>query len=158
MEINIKECLTKTFDLYPEDKNELKQLTELGRILKISSGDIFFDEGEKADQFYVILQGNVGIYISAGSQAINLYTARPEEIFGWSSLVEPRLYKGTAKSISDVTVLEFYSPDLLAEMKKNSRLGYLIMYRTSQFISQRLLETTFDLLADSVSSRATGSR
>ncbi|MBT5954164.1 cyclic nucleotide-binding domain-containing protein [bacterium] len=145
------EILTKTFDLYPEDSMELGLLCKFGIHRTFRAGYVFINEGEEADKFYVIVTGNVRISVQAGESQVTIYTAQPGEIVGFSSLVEPRLYKGTATAVSTIEVLEFRSSDLQSKMQTYPRLGYIVMYRVSQFLSQRLLHSMFETMSEIVS-------
>lgn len=147
MKKGLQNVLKETFDLFPEDEKELQVLAQIGKIKSIPSHTTFIFEGEKANQFYVIVKGNVKIFMEAGQSKVTIYTAQPGEIVGFSSLVEPRLYKGDVQALTDVEVVEFNAADLLSEMRLHPRLGYLVMYRVSQFLTQRLLHSMFETLS-----------
>ncbi|MFT5171184.1 MAG: CRP-like cAMP-binding protein [Candidatus Marinamargulisbacteria bacterium] len=142
------EVLDTAFDLYPEDAAERALLLKLGHVVELKKGAKFIMEGEKADNFYIIVKGNVRITMDAYKTPVTIYTAAAGEMVGWSSLVEPRLYKGNGISDSDVTLLKFETHELRAEMKANPKLGYLVMYRVSQFLSTRLLHSMFELVSE----------
>lgn len=149
MRQEIRETLIETFDFVQEDNQLLDILLKLGEERQVEQGQVLITEGEKANYFYVVLHGNAKVTVSPGISEIKIYTASAGEIIGFSSLVEPRLYKGNVEAMSNMTVLAFDADELLPLFKKHPRLGYLIMYSVSQFLSQRLLHSMFELMASS---------
>ena len=68
------------------------------RILSYSATD------EEAAYIYELVEGTVDIVVSEKDN-MHYSIMRPNEIFGWSALVEPYVYTATARCITEVKVI-----------------------------------------------------
>ena len=57
--------------------------------------DVVFREGQKADTFYVLLEGSVHLVMGRQEELCFIVSCRGE-VFGWSALVDPYRYQATA--------------------------------------------------------------
>ena len=145
---DIKLALIKTFSVvfHEKDSAELHKLIELSNLVRFNSGAQIIEKNTSASKFYVILDGEVEIQIPTKSEnKLNLYTAKENEIVGWSAILEPGIYTADAFTNTDVTLLEFNTDQLLLEMRRMPNLGYSIMSAISQFLSHRLIKSLTEL-------------
>ncbi len=101
------------------------------------SGDEIFREGDQAEDFYVLVEGNVEISIGESS-AINFLVGRPGEVFGWAALVEPHVRTGTATCTVDTKLLRVPGDVMQRVMKKYPEDGLKIMRHLAGILAQRL--------------------
>ena len=76
-----------------------------------------------------------------------MYSASTGDILGWSSFVEPRIYKATATVTEDTTLLEFDTRSMLSTMRKDHKLGYIVMQTVSKFLGERFMVSIFKLMS-----------
>lgn len=147
--MNINDTIAQLLNIDAElDKQEIATLGKIGHTVEIPKGKQFIAENESADRFYIILNGRVEITVPSGKDQLTVYKVGAFEMVGWSSLIEPRIYTGNATAVSNTTALSFDADQLLIEMKNNPKLGYILMKKISQFLSQRLLTSMFELLSE----------
>ncbi len=79
-------------DLGPETVEAIKGQ---GEEKTFNGGESIFDEGDRAESFYVLGEGS--IHLAMGHEALCFVVDRPGELFGWSSLVEPHKYRASAR-------------------------------------------------------------
>ncbi len=101
------------------------------------TGDVIFREGEKAEEFYVLVEGSVEISVGE-TGTINFVLDRPGEVFGWAALVEPYLRTGTASCSANCKVLSVPSYAMERVMRKYPEDGLKIMRHLMGILAQRL--------------------
>jgi CRP-like cAMP-binding protein len=69
------------------------------------------------------------------------------DVFGWSALVEPYVYTASAHCVTPVVVLAFPAHDVLALLRDDSSLCYIIMNRICQVLASRLRATRQQLVS-----------
>ncbi len=140
--------LTDAFHLDPErHKKELAILAKLVQPVKIPKDIQFVKEGEPANFLYLVTKGHAQVMAPTEHPKIKLYRVSPMDLVGWSSIVEPRIYTGNVITLESSEFLRFEADILLKEMEQNSLLGYAVLKRISEFLSQRLLHSLFDVLS-----------
>tara|TARA_A100001015_G_scaffold213930_1_gene240047 strand:+ start:247 stop:714 length:468 start_codon:yes stop_codon:yes gene_type:complete len=145
---DIKKALIKTFSVvfHEKDNQELSKLLEISKVVEFSRDSQIISKNKAASKFYIILSGEVDIQIPIkNTDKLNLYTAKENEIVGWSSILEPGIYTADAFTKTNVTLLEFNTDQLLLEMRRFPNLGYSIMSAISQFLSHRLIKSLTEL-------------
>lgn len=105
--------------------------------MAFKTGEVIFREGDPAEAFYVLVEGNIEISIGERG-AINFIVARPGEVFGWAALVEPYVRTGTAACTADTKVLKVPNDVMNRVMKKYPEDGLRIMRHLTSILAQRL--------------------
>lgn len=93
-----------------------EQLTLLARLsgpVRFSKGNTIFAEGEAANEFYVLVSGEVVIRFQPydGGQ-LDLATLHSGDVFGWSAALGRVLYTSSAICLNDVLALSIQGDDL----------------------------------------------
>jgi CRP/FNR family transcriptional regulator, cyclic AMP receptor protein len=139
------------------DKKELKEFTifkglsdaELASIVEIchertlEKGKLLFNQGEKARELCLCRSGAVDIIVQLYEPhgiKVTVHNLKGGEIFGWSSLIKPKIY--TASAICSQKTEEIYikATDLLRLFEEKHHIGYIMMLNLSSVISSRLME------------------
>ena len=129
---------TKESDLFKGVSQRV--ISEIGK----KSDELFFEKDsiifrvdEDADYIYELAEGTVDIVVSEKDN-MHYSIMRPNEIFGWSALVEPYVYTATARCITDVKVVRI-ARDVIEEAVKHHPSEGLIIYKhLAGLIGQRL--------------------
>lgn len=115
--------------------------------VRIPKDSYIFKEGEPADTFYLIREGNIALEIFAPQRKpIVVQTVGIGEVLGWSWLLPPYHWKFNAHAIADTRAIALDGKCLRDKCEKNHDLGYEFMKRFSQIMVQRLEATRFQLL------------
>jgi len=115
--------------------------------VRFEAGATLFHEGDEADQFYVIRQGKVAVDTHApGIGPITVQTIGEGEILGWSWLVPPYEWRFTARSVELTRAIALDAACLRNKCETDHDLGYELLKRFTDIISQRLDATRLQLL------------
>jgi CRP-like cAMP-binding protein len=117
-------------------------------------GEFIFREESPADRFYVLRHGKVSVEIFVpGRGAITVETLEAGDVLGWSWLFPPYQSRFDARALTPVRALSLDGACLRGKCEKDAALGYELMKRFTQLITQRLEATRMQLL-DLYGSRA----
>lgn len=128
---------------------ELKSLSIIANEAWFRRGDVIFREGNPAHTLYLLLDGWVDIMMDTDAQGTHreLVTTRTAgDILGWSAVVEPFVYTGSAICASPAKAIEFRGADLLALFEIDARLCCIITQRICQVIADRLRATRLQMV------------
>ncbi len=131
---------------------------------EIPEGEYIFQEGEKLNHFYLVVQGVVAIVIKVPDQStqhpvaeqlagelktrdIVVSTVGSGEMFAWSALVEPNIATAGARALTPCRLLAFDCDKLRKAFEENCRFGYLMMHKAAQTIRDRLRDLHVESLA-----------
>jgi len=129
------------------DAAEREVLAKIAKRKHFKPGQPIFRQGEKADGFYVIENGLVGLdYALPHKRQIQLQQLARGEILGWSWLAEPCKWKFGATAVSNVTANFFSAVDVRDQCARDPKLGYVLMERISLVLMERLQATRHKLL------------
>ena len=108
---------------------EINALTQTLKVRHFPAGLILFYEGEAADRLSFLIKGEVEIIKSLGTADERcLSSLKPVDIFGESSLLFPdRLRYASARTVTEVLLLEMLHSDFEALILRQPRLGYHFM-------------------------------
>ena len=129
------------------EQRYVQSLTGCAANVRFDAGTYLFREGEPADRFYLIRQGKAAIEISAPPRKpIIVQTLGAGEILGWSWLVPPYQWRFHARAVEPVRAITLDGKCLRARCEENHDLGYELLKRFAQVMTQRLEATRFQLL------------
>ena len=130
--------------------DEIKAMAILANEEHYEPGQFIFHEGGEANKMYLLLQGQVEMMMNTdvvGTQRAVVMTVQPNEIFGWSALVEPYQLTASARCATRVCVVAIDAPGLRALMAVSCALGFRLLQRACQASSARLAATRMQLLS-----------
>lgn len=150
------------------DADYRRILAEAANRVSVNPGYCFFREGEEIDSFYLIVDGEIAIYIEVPdrnveqtltmqltrelvTEEITVSTVGRGEIFGWSALIPPHKSTAGAKVTKPSHVIEFNCEDLRPIFKGNSHFAYMMTLKAAQVIRQRLRDRRIEMLAEVIS-------
>jgi len=129
------------------DKRHLEVLTGCASNVVFQEGHIIFREGEEANTFYLIREGKVALEIhAAGMGTITIQTLNSGDILGWSWLVPPYRWHFDARAIEATRAIAMDGECLRHKCEQDHDLGYELLKRFAEIITQRLQATRLQLL------------
>ena len=153
------------FSDIPGDK--LSAIAQMGERIEFKPQEVIFQQEDTAKNLYGVLDGEVELSlifkgevfktdiqyedsvhtrVEVLERPIIIDTVGPGEIFGWSSLVNPKRLTATAKCSKLTQVFSLPAADLKSTLDKDPGLGYVIMERLAEIISSRLQSRTDKLI------------
>lgn len=123
----------------PEDY--LEEFTHCWEEMEVKAGESLFCEGCEADKLYILLEGNVSLWMKL--------TSRPESLvlgvinkfgqsFGWSVIIETAHYTASADAKEDSRLLAIRGEDFREFLKRDKEIGFDIAMRMVGVVSSRL--------------------
>ena len=106
-----------------------------------------FREGEPAESFYLIRDGKVALEIAApGRGALTVQTLGPEDVVGFSWLIEPHRWQFDGRAVERVRAVRMEAACLRGKWEQDPALGYELMRRFARLTVTRLQATRLQLL------------
>jgi serine/threonine protein phosphatase PrpC/CRP-like cAMP-binding protein len=113
---------------------EMAQVLEITQVRNIKGDTEVMKEGTTGEDMYIILKGNVGIYV--GGKLVN--ELRPGQYFGEMSLIDKSPRSATVKTIAGCKMMRLTRSDLFPLLKRESRIGLKVFWAFLQNMNKRL--------------------
>lgn len=114
-QINLFEGLTE---------NELQSICQTGRLLHVEQDTFFFFQGDPADKWYILTQGQVKMtQIGPEGQQVLVRMVAPHEEFGSVALLSGLTYPLSAQAAEDCLGLTWDKPDITTLLSSHPRLA-----------------------------------
>jgi CRP/FNR family cyclic AMP-dependent transcriptional regulator len=127
----------------------LKKIAEIAEEKTFTLGEMIFEEGEKANWMYVLLEGKVRISIDLTSKPAYITVAmldKPNLPFGWSGIVAPYRYTSTATCEVETRVLAIPGIKFEEILEQEPECGCGVFRKLNELISSRLRNSRMVLL------------
>lgn len=119
----------------------------LGREVSYSKGTRIFEEGSRADRFWIIRSGHVMLDLHVpGSRPAVVETIGPGELLGWSWLCPPHQWHLGAEATSAVIAWEFDAAAVRQLSEMDPVLGQALAVVVAQTVGRRLRSARTRLL------------
>ncbi|MFB7631468.1 cyclic nucleotide-binding domain-containing protein [Streptomyces sp. NPDC056149] len=133
------------FDAMPPDRR--RRLTELARLVSLPRGTRVFEEGRRAERFWIIRSGRVALDQRVpGRRAAVVETLGRDELLGWSWLFPPYLWHLGAETLGPVEALEFDAAVVRGLCADDAVLGRAVYRYVAETVAERLHGTRTRLL------------
>ena len=133
-----------TQDLEPK---QLDTLASIATYVTFSEGATIFREGDDSELVYVIQEGEVSLLTQVpGHNKVTILTIGPGQFLGWSSLFPPKKKTAGAQTNSPTRAIAINAQYLLDACKDDHDIGYEVMWRIAQVVSERLSASRDQLL------------
>ena len=108
---------------------------------------VIFREGETANRFYLIEQGQVALESPASSgDPVTIELVTDGDLLGWSWLFPPYIWHFSARASEPTTAIFFYGTVLRGYCEQDQALGYELFKRMSEVMTRRLQSARTQLL------------
>jgi CRP-like cAMP-binding protein len=130
----------KSLDLFADlNFGELEKIASLMHMMKVTEGEVLTRKGEPARTFFIVLSGN---FMLSFKKERSFTLHNKGNIIGWSTVVTPFQYRGTAIALTDGLVLSMPGQEFLRLIQSDSALGDKIMRKINKIVSERMPYTT----------------
>lgn len=123
-------------------------LAGIAILQELETGDLLFQEGDREDYLYVVLEGQVVLEMEVPTRGqVPFYTAEFLDIIGWSSMT-PIIRQRTASArATRPTLMLGLNSKLLEQLcEEDHDLGYIVMRRLANVVANRLLTSRLCLI------------
>jgi len=103
------------------------------------AGHVLARQGTAADRFVIVLEGELVVEVPAiAGPALEITRLGPGQVFGWSWLIEPFVWRFHARADSALRVLDFDGRAILRHCDEDPAFGYALFKRFSALMGSRL--------------------
>jgi len=129
------------------EPKQLEKLASISTYVTFSEGAMIFREGDGSELVYLILEGEVSLLTQVpGHNQVTILTIGPGQFLGWSSLFPPKKKTAGAQTNIPTRTIAINAQHLLEACKEDHDIGYEIMWRIAQVVSERLSASRDQLL------------
>ena len=134
--LNALRSMEFTQDFEPK---QLEKLASIATYVTFSEGATIFREGDGSELVYLILEGEVSLLTQVpGHGQVTILTVGPGKLLGWSSLFPPQKKTAGAQTNASTKAVAFNALQLQELCTADHDIGFEIMSRVAQVISNRL--------------------
>jgi CRP/FNR family transcriptional regulator, cyclic AMP receptor protein len=123
-----------------EDLNEnmISVLTPLFEVFSCQPGSIIFQQGDRAEYLYLVLDGKVDVSFKPyDGNPMTISHIDKGGLFGWSAVVGSDTYTSTALAIESVKAFRIHGSDLREFCREHPEAGKDILERLADGVSFR---------------------
>ena len=115
--------------------------------MRYEAGELIFREGDPANRFYLIEQGQVSLESHRKDEApVAVQVIGPGDVLGWSWLFPPYCWHFDARVLEPTTAIFFNGTRLREQCEQDHDFGFEVMKRMTQVVIQRLQAARKQLL------------
>ena len=115
--------------------------------VRFDAGVYILNEGEEANEFYLIRHGRVALEIFAPQRKPTIIETLGEgEMLGWSWLLPPYQWRFHARAAEQTRAIALDGRCLRTKCEQNHDLGYELLKRFAKIIERRLEATRLQLM------------
>ncbi len=134
--LNALQSMEFTQDLEPK---QLEKLASISTYVTFSEGATIFREGDGSELVYLIMEGEVSLLTQVpGHGQVTILNIEPGQLLGWSSLFPPQKKTAGAQTNTPTKAIAINSLQLQELCADDHDIGFEIMLRVAQVISNRL--------------------
>ena len=123
------------------------RLMRVAREVTIPQGARLFEEGGRADRFWIIRTGTVALDMHVpGRRAAVIETLRHNELVGWSWLFAPHTYHLGAEATTPVRAYEFDATAVRLMCQEDPAMGNAVAQWVGDVLAHRLHSARIRLL------------
>ncbi|HEU4423231.1 MAG TPA: cyclic nucleotide-binding domain-containing protein [Pilimelia sp.] len=123
-------------------ERELQRLSQCARRSMFHGGAQIFEEGGRADRFWVIQRGAVRLYAHVPAKGdVPVETLGAHAVLGWSWLFHPYRWNFTATAVENTHTVEFNAARVREMCDSEPEFGYELTRRFMKVIANRLRHT-----------------
>jgi CRP/FNR family transcriptional regulator, cyclic AMP receptor protein len=133
--------------------SEIAALARIATEATLAAGDQIFLQGSQGQKLFIIVDGEVELYLSDGghgepahTQTTLLAALRRGQSFGEIALLDEGLRSASARAVADgTTLIELERDDVIRFCEANPMLGYKLMRNLAQDLAMKLRYTDLTL-------------
>ena len=138
--------MAQTYRMLSElDPHQLRKLVPLAEPRQYTTGQLIFQIGDQSSLFHLIVSGDVALEQVAGGEPVRLQTLHHGDAMGWSALTAHAHAHFQARALSPVSTVAFPGERLRQACDRDPTMGYLLMKRLLEVVTERLDATRMRL-------------
>ncbi|MCL2480115.1 MAG: diguanylate cyclase [Spirochaetaceae bacterium] len=133
-----RDALKNTMIFSDLEGAELDILVSCMKRTQFNRGEIVFSEGEEGDTMYVILDGNINIFVPlANGTEISLATIEKGNFFGDMAIIENAPRSASCKAVESCELIALSRSDFYGIIRHHPETALKILYRMMNIMAER---------------------
>jgi CRP/FNR family cyclic AMP-dependent transcriptional regulator len=129
------------------DRTFLEALAGSAEERTFATGEPIAREGDAAHEFYLLLEGKVGLEVVAHDRPrLTVLTLGPGDVFGWSWLAAPYRWRVDVRAMKPTRAYAIPSDTILKAFETHPTAAYQFLRRLVPVLAQRLDATWLQVL------------
>lgn len=128
-------------------QEHLAVLADCAMETQFTPGELVFREGDFANRFYFLLEGEVALETRTWGGPVSIETISGGDVLGWSWLFPPYYWHFGARAVKPTRAIFFYGTWLREHCEQDHDLGYQLVMRMAEVMIHRLQATRQKLSA-----------
>ncbi|HUJ33422.1 MAG TPA: cyclic nucleotide-binding domain-containing protein [Candidatus Acidoferrum sp.] len=129
------------------DERYIQFIVSCARNVRFDERQYIFREGDPAERFYFIREGLVSVELMVPHKGpTTLQTVGEGDVLGWSWLAPPYRWHFDARTLQKTMALDFDGKCLREKCEEDHDLGYEILKRFANVVTERLDAARLQLL------------
>jgi CRP-like cAMP-binding protein len=127
----------------------LERISSVCEYVDFNKGELLFREGDRAEKFYILLEGKAVIQIQLSSRPTTVSVGvvnLPYQSLGWSCIVPPYFYTASALCEENCRFIEVEGEGFVDLLQRDPDAGVVVFMRIAEVISSRLRNSRAVLL------------
>jgi CRP/FNR family cyclic AMP-dependent transcriptional regulator len=130
------------------NEEQIARIRPLFLLFYAPAGTVIFEQGEPAENLYVVTNGEVAIrYKPDDGPEGEIAHVRPEGVVGWSAALGNPRYTSSAVCTTDCQMLRLRNSDLRQLCESDPDTGALFLEKLATLVAERLRTTHPQLMA-----------
>jgi len=119
--------------------DSLKQIAMIAEEKTVPADTVMFNENDPADEFFIIVEGEVNIQYRLGSGELRTVdTLTPGDLLIWSALVEPHRTTAVGTTTKDCKLIAVDAAKLREICTADPMVGYRLVTQVARLLAHRL--------------------
>jgi CRP-like cAMP-binding protein len=130
-------------------EERLRAVVGISEEVMCQQGEILFWEGDPAESIYILLEGEINVYVQLSSRPERVTVSiisQPYQALGWSGLVAPHAYTASGLCETDSRLVAIDGEALMEVLRGDPAMGFVVMGRIAEVMSSRMRNTRSALL------------
>jgi CRP-like cAMP-binding protein len=145
-------------------QEKIVELAKIGKEIAVEAGHYFFQEGEKVDSLYLVVEGEAAIILQVPDREANIpvseqlageiatkdvvvNTVGAGATFGWAAIVPPSESFNSIKASKTCQVVSFDAKELKALFETDYQFAYEMSLRAGQIMREQFRDLSIEILA-----------
>ncbi len=122
------------------DYHFIQQFMSLTIKENFGEGEVIFREGDKAENFYTLVEGRIRLSVGEGQKEVYVIS-HPGEAFGWSSLLDRNYYSASAECTEPTRLHRIEKHKLFTLLESHPEKRHVFYKRLAGMLGHRLVES-----------------
>lgn len=148
--------LKQTMPFQVVSEGMLRSISTLAEHASFRAGDIIYRVGDKADDIYVVVSGEIEhALVGTANEGGHTRVMRSGDVFGWAAVLhaDKRARLATTTCIKAAEVIRIDGPELMNLLKKDPATGDVVMSRFATMITREFSAPSMALEVETASGR-----